>query len=48
MKQKALSLLLACVMAFSLATPAAAAKTMNFTDVKSSDWFYPNVKDLYS
>lgn len=48
MKQKFLSLLLACVMACSLAVPASAAQTMNFTDVKSSDWYYANVKDLYS
>ena len=48
MKQRILSLFLACVMALSLVVPAAAAKTMSFTDVKSSDWFYPNVKDLYS
>ena len=48
MKQRLLSLLLACVMAISLAVPAAAAKTMNFSDVKRSDWFYSNVKDLYT
>ena len=48
MKQRFLSLLLACVMALSLAAPVSAAKTMNFSDVKSSDWFYPNLKDLYS
>ena len=48
MKQRLLSLLLACVMAISLAVPAAAAKTMNFSDVKHSDWFYSNVKDLYT
>ena len=48
MKQRLLSLLLACVMAISLAIPAAAAKTMNFSDVKHSDWFYSNVKDLYT
>ena len=48
MKQRLLSLLLACVMAIALAVPAAAAKTMNFSDVKRSDWFYSNVKDLYT
>ena len=48
MKQRLLSLLLACVMAISLAIPAAAAKTMNFSDVNRSDWFYSNVKDLYT
>ncbi|MBR5534723.1 MAG: S-layer homology domain-containing protein [Ruminiclostridium sp.] len=47
MKQRILSLLLACVMAISLAAPAAAAKTMNFIDVKSNDWFYSELKDLY-
>ena len=48
MKQRILSLFLAFVMAVSLVIPAAAAKTMNFSDVKSNHWFYPNVKDLYS
>ena len=46
MKKRLLSLLLACVMAFSLAVPAAAAKNMNFSDVKTNDWFYGNLKDL--
>ena len=47
MKQKIISLLLLCTLAFSLAVPASAAKTMNFTDVKSSDWYYDSVKSLY-
>ena len=46
MKQKIISLLLLCTLAFSLAVPASAAKTMNFTDVKSSDWYYDSVKSL--
>ena len=40
MKQRFLSLLLACVMALSLAAPARAAKGLPFSDVKASDWFY--------
>ena len=47
MKQKIISLLLLCTLAFSLAVPASAAKTMSFTDVKSSDWYYDSVKSLY-
>lgn len=47
MKQKLLSLLLLCTLVFSLAVPAAAAKTMAFTDVKSTDWYYASVKSLY-
>ncbi|MBQ9852564.1 MAG: S-layer homology domain-containing protein [Ruminiclostridium sp.] len=48
MKQRFLSLLLACVMALSLAAPASAAKGLPFSDVKASDWFYDEVKDLYN
>ena len=47
MKRKLLSLILLCAMVLSLATPASAAKTMRFTDVKSSDWYYSSVKSLY-
>lgn len=47
MKQKIISLLLLCTLAFSLAVPASAAKTMNFTDVKSTAWYYSSVKNLY-
>lgn len=47
MKQKIISLLLLCTLAFSLAVPASAAKTMSFTDVKASDWYYDSVKSLY-
>ncbi|MDO4516482.1 MAG: GH25 family lysozyme [Bacillota bacterium] len=47
MKQKLLSLLLLCTLVFSLAVPTAAAKTMAFTDVKSTDWYYASVKSLY-
>ena len=46
MKRKLLSLILLCAMVLSLATPASAAKTMRFTDVKSSDWYYSSVKSL--
>ncbi len=47
MKQKIISLLLLCALLVSLAVPAAAAKTMAFTDVKTSDWYYESVKSLY-
>lgn len=47
MKQKIISLLLLCTLAFSLAVPASAAKTMSFTDIKASDWYYDSVKSLY-
>lgn len=45
MKQKLISLLL-CGLLF--VTPAAAAPSMNFSDVSSNDWFYLYVSDLYS
>ena len=41
--KKIISMLLAAVMCFSLMTVSFAAE-MNFTDVKSSDWFYSDVK----
>ena len=41
--KKIISMLLAAVMCFSLITVSFAAE-MNFTDVKSSDWFYSDVK----
>ena len=41
--KKIISMLLAVVMCFSLITVSFAAE-MNFTDVKSSDWFYNDVK----
>ena len=41
--KKIISMLLAAVMCFSLITVSFAAE-MNFTDVKSSDWFYNDVK----
>lgn len=47
MKQRMLSLLLVLTLALSLAVSAGAARTMSFTDVRSSDWFYSYVKDLY-
>lgn len=47
MRQRICSLLLLLSLALSLALPAAAAGEMNFSDVKSSDWYYQYVKDLY-
>ena len=41
--KKIISMLLAVVMCFSLMTVSFAAE-MNFTDVKSTDWFYNDVK----
>lgn len=47
MRQRICSLLLLLSLALSLALPAAAAGEMNFSDVKSGDWYYQYVKDLY-
>lgn len=47
MRQRICSLLLLLSLALSLALPAAAAGEMNFSDVKSDDWYYQYVKDLY-
>lgn len=48
MKKRVCALLLLFAMVLPMAVPASAAGTMAFTDVKSNDWFYPYVKDLYS
>ena len=48
MRKKLLSLLLVCPMLLSLVLPAYAARTMQFTDINSKQWFYSYVRDLYN
>lgn len=48
MKQKLISLFLLLGLILSLAAPASAAGSMNFSDVKSSDWYYVYVNDLFA
>lgn len=49
MKQKMTALLLSLALALSLWVPASAAVGgMNFTDVKTTQWYYTYVKDLYN
>ena len=47
MRKRILSLLLAALLALSLAAPAAAANATPFTDISEDKWYYTYVKDLY-
>ena len=47
MKKRIISILMALVMALSLLPAGALAAGLPFTDVKTSDWFYNDVKNAY-
>lgn len=47
MKKRILSIIMTLVMALSLLPTAALAAGLPFTDVKTSDWFYNDVKNAY-